>query len=81
MSGGACAATRCLREIPVYRLLCFPHWKMIPAPLQSRLWDAYRRRGASPEKYRKVVEVIVKFIDDKEEAARPKPPPKQLQLL
>jgi hypothetical protein len=37
-----CHAIGCNRDIPPERLMCYPHWKMVPKYLQRRVWATYR---------------------------------------
>lgn len=36
-----CHARSCNKKIPPKLLMCLPHWKMVPADLQRRVWAAY----------------------------------------
>jgi hypothetical protein len=37
-----CHARRCKTRVPRKLLMCAMHWRMVPAALQSAVWDAYR---------------------------------------
>jgi hypothetical protein len=42
MTGHSCHAEGCNRQIPPKMLMCYPHWKMVPRPLQLAVWREYR---------------------------------------
>lgn len=37
-----CIMSNCAQEIPANRLMCRPHWKMVPQELQRAVWKHYR---------------------------------------
>lgn len=37
-----CHAIGCSTPIEPFRLMCGPHWKRVPAELQTAVWAAYR---------------------------------------
>ena len=37
-----CHADGCPAEVPPKMLMCLKHWRMVPRPLQRRVWAAYR---------------------------------------
>ena len=37
-----CHATGCSKAVPPRLLMCLPHWRMVPRPLQARIWATYR---------------------------------------
>jgi hypothetical protein len=37
-----CHAEGCGARVPPRVLMCLPHWRLVPAPLQRAVWDAYR---------------------------------------
>lgn len=43
-----CAASSCVRQVPVYLLMCINHWRMVPAALQREVHDAWAARKARP---------------------------------
>ncbi len=36
-----CHAINCTRIVPPKFLMCATHWRMVPKPLQARVWAAY----------------------------------------
>lgn len=38
-----CHAEHCSKEVPPKLLMCYRHWKMVPADLQILVWRYYRR--------------------------------------
>lgn len=38
-----CAATGCSARLPHRLLMCAKHWRLVPGPLQSKLYRAYRK--------------------------------------
>lgn len=42
-----CVAPNCTTELPHRLLMCPRHWRMVPGPLQSKLYRAYRKADAS----------------------------------
>lgn len=41
MSEHLCHATNCTKRVPPRLLMCAPHWRMVPKPLQDAVWDTY----------------------------------------
>jgi hypothetical protein len=39
--GHACHAEACTTTCPPQCLMCFRHWRMIPAPIQRAVWAEY----------------------------------------
>lgn len=37
-----CPARRCTRQVSYDLLMCAPHWRMVPKPLQRAVWAAWR---------------------------------------
>lgn len=37
-----CAARGCERLVRPDRLMCYPHWRRVPTPLQHAVWATYR---------------------------------------
>lgn len=37
-----CHVPDCKMEVPPERLMCYPHWKMVPKDLQAAVWRHYR---------------------------------------
>lgn len=37
-----CSATGCQKQIPLNLLMCMTHWRMVPAPDQRAVLDAWR---------------------------------------
>lgn len=38
-----CHAKHCKVEVPPKMLMCYKHWKLVPQPLQSAVWEHYQR--------------------------------------
>lgn len=38
-----CHAMRCGTVVPPKMLMCAKHWRMVPKPLQARIWATYRQ--------------------------------------
>lgn len=36
-----CHAKKCATRIPPKLFMCLKHWKMVPKPLQDRIWATY----------------------------------------
>lgn len=36
-----CHAEGCNVEVPPRMLMCLPHWRMVPRPLQDAVWATY----------------------------------------
>ncbi len=43
MTTHACAASSCTKQLATHLLMCFPHWNMIPTPLQQTVWRTWKR--------------------------------------
>lgn len=41
MTAHLCHAKGCEKEVPPARLMCLAHWRMVPRPLQNRVWATY----------------------------------------
>lgn len=66
-----CAAEGCDFQTPRHLLMCNPHWKLVPAPLQRQVWAKFRnlRQGIEAVKaYRLAVDLAVKAVKLKEDA-------------
>lgn len=37
-----CHARSCVVAVPPRLLMCLTHWRMVPKPLQQRVWAEYR---------------------------------------
>jgi hypothetical protein len=37
-----CHATNCTTPIKPEVFMCYPHWKMVPRPMQQGIWATYR---------------------------------------
>ena len=37
-----CHAIGCKVAVPPKMLMCLRHWRMVPRPLQQRVWETYR---------------------------------------
>lgn len=37
-----CRAQGCQRKVPAHLLMCVTHWRMVPAPTQRAVLDAWR---------------------------------------
>lgn len=45
-----CRATGCQRRVPAHLLMCVTHWRLVPAPTQRQVleaWRGYRRHRDS----------------------------------
>lgn len=42
MSQHLCHAVGCNIRVPANRLMCAPHWFMVPADMRRRVWQTYR---------------------------------------
>lgn len=83
MSIHLCHARDCARAVPPRLLMCKPHWRMVPAELQRRVWATYRR-GQEVDKrpsmaYLDAANAAVKAVAELERS-RPQPP-KQGELF
>ncbi len=36
-----CHAVGCGKRVPPRLLMCAPHWRMVPKPIQREVWNAY----------------------------------------
>lgn len=36
-----CHAAGCTKDVPPAYFMCAPHWRMVPHPLQVRIWATY----------------------------------------
>lgn len=68
-----CHATGCARLVPPRLLMCGRHWKMVPRPLQQRVWFAYvegqELRRDPTDAYLEAVRAAVEAVAAKERAA------------
>lgn len=42
MEAHVCHARGCTARVPPRMLMCRRHWRMVPAPLQDRVWATYQ---------------------------------------
>lgn len=47
-----CAAAGCARQIPLHLLMCAPHWRMVPKPIQAEVYRTWRRYSKPSNKSR-----------------------------
>lgn len=41
MASHECPVTGCKWRVAMHMLMCRNHWRMVPRPLQSAVWDAW----------------------------------------
>ena len=46
MSQHMCSVPRCRQAIPLDTLMCRTHWRMVPRPIQTRVYQAWDRYQA-----------------------------------
>jgi hypothetical protein len=78
-----CHATGCFAQVPPAFLMCHRHWKMVPVPLQRRVWATYQtgqERGDAEvtDEYIEAQQAAVKAVADAEAV---KVKPKQARLF
>lgn len=66
-----CAAEQCDRQIARGLLMCLPHWRMVPAPLQrdvNSTWRTFRRGKAlsALKAYRTAADRAIAAVREKE---------------
>lgn len=65
-----CPVPSCRRLMPARLLMCGPHWRLVPMPIRTRIWRAYRPSqldGAPPSRHwraavREAVECVTAVI-------------------
>ncbi len=66
-----CHARHCNRQVPPAYFMCPSHWRMVPRPLQQKIWELYapgQEAGAAdidPE-YLKVTDEAIEAVAQKE---------------
>lgn len=48
MSTHHCHANNCPTPTAQIRLMCAKHWRMVPEPMQAKVWATFRARGNYP---------------------------------
>jgi hypothetical protein len=64
----------CTAKIPDHKLLCWPHWRMVPEPLQEQVLGLWKTtlRGANPsirrlamQEYKRARDVAIAAVKEK----------------
>ncbi len=62
----ACAVDECTKPLPVHILMCRPHWRMVPKPMQRDVTGSWRlasrvtaQEPGDPDRVRKVRDYLV----------------------
>jgi hypothetical protein len=73
-----CHATGCTVAVPPHLLMCFRHWRLVPRPLQARVYATYRR-GQEIDKrpsaaYLDAAKAAIRAVAEKESTTPPREP-------
>lgn len=65
-----CHAHGCTVEVPPIRLMCLRHWRMVPKPMQAKVWSLYvpgqeKRKDPTPE-YTAYTDLVINYVRDYE---------------
>lgn len=77
-----CHAYQCNTEVKPEMIMCFKHWKMVPALIQRRIWATYRRGQCDDkqisEAYGKAAKEAIRAVAQKEGLVIPEDSPELL---
>ena len=79
-----CPAVGCTKRMPSTMLMCGKHWRLVPVPIQRRIWRSYRKgptAHTATDDYMRAVADAVKAVADAEPKPAPPAPPEQGSLL
>lgn len=65
MSDHQCPATGCDKSVPVDQLMCPRHWYMVPRPIRSSVWNAYRGPGPGSAQHAHAVTLAIRAVNDR----------------
>lgn len=75
MAAHLCHAKGCDVSVPPRMLMCRPHWRMVPRPLQDAVWDEYQpgqeNRKDPTDDYLAAAQAAIDAVAAKEAARRP----------
>jgi hypothetical protein len=61
-----CPATRCLVRVGPEMLMCPAHWRMVPGPFRTAVWNAWRDgAGAGTVQHAAAIEAAVRSVNEK----------------
>jgi hypothetical protein len=70
MSGNPCPIKDCTRHAKPGQLMCWPHWRRVPKPLNHAVFETYRNLRRDPEAYRSARDQAIAAVNAKEEEER-----------
>lgn len=75
---GRCQIRVCDQRISLDKLMCAPHWRMVPVPLQRAVyaaWDAVKAGpcGVNREEHRNACAAAIAAVEEQLDAAQAKP--------
>lgn len=53
-----CPVANCAIDVPSHVYMCARHWRMVPKPLQTAVYQSYRTSGRLSENHREAVRVV-----------------------
>lgn len=60
-----CPIRSCERQLPHARLMCWPHWRLVPAMLKQAVYDAYHRFGVGTVQHGQAVVAAVAAVEER----------------
>ena len=70
MASHECPAVRCPARVSLGMLMCRPHWRMVPRPLQNAVYAAWDNGlGAGTPAHEAAMDAAIRAVDAKLEAA------------
>lgn len=61
-----CPIDGCTRLAKDGQLMCWPHWRRVPKPLNRAVFETYRNLRRDPETYRQARDAAIRIVNEKE---------------
>lgn len=65
-AGNPCPVKGCTRHAKPNQLMCWPHWRRVPKPLNHAVFDTYHNLRHDPEAYRQARDAAIAAVEAKE---------------
>lgn len=64
--GKPCPVKGCTAHAKPNQLMCWPHWRRVPKPLNHAVFDTYRNLRSDPAAYREARDAAIAAVEAKE---------------
>lgn len=65
-TGNPCPVKGCTSHAKPNQLMCWPHWRRVPKPLNHAVFDTYRNLRHDPAAYRQARDAAIAAVEAKE---------------